>query len=500
MPFFLAIFTLLDKYLYGGGNLKRYLFVLFIPFIFIITAKASMYEVRWENTTVDVLIDDDINKYIDIPIAKLYIDGICSNAVPSYNRGYDYTSIDQISVEVVGSYYVMYEARFNEYGISNVQEITFNVYDSSYPEFNIPKDIYISCNDEYDFSQIKCTDLIDGELEFKYKGKLNYGIVGDYEFVFYAVDSSNNKTEYEVTFHVIDDIPPSITILDNVIDVGSSINLNELVLCEDNYDNNLSRPLIIHNIDFYTVGEYDVKIYIKDGYDNYRILNEIFYVRDRKKPKIILKDDKIRIYVNDEINLKDYILEVTDNYCSLNLDNVEINTNYANEIGLYEAIYTVIDDYGNIGKNKLIIEVIDNPKIMIEAYNRTINAFDNFDPYERVFAYENDLDISYRINYSGYVDTTIPGLYEITYNAYDSYGNYEYKTVYINVLGNNSKTNISFPIGYTPNVKDEDKDINSVVDENKGFKIYYLIIPLVLLFIVVFYFVIRLRRKKKWKK
>ena len=131
-------------------------------------------------------------------------------------------------------------------------EITFIVYDNTFPEFNIPEDIYIIYGEKYDFDTIVCSDEYDGILEYNYVGEVDYSKIGDYEIVFIACDSSGNKTRYKVTFHIVDEVSPKIEILNNIIEYGDFRHdfLND-VLVTDNIDNNLI-PLVIQEIDFQT--------------------------------------------------------------------------------------------------------------------------------------------------------------------------------------------------------------------------------------------------------
>ena len=477
--------------------MKKILIALFMFNLFTIISYASELSLKivWENTTVRIPLGGDIEEYSLIPKASIYVNGVLTETDVYYDRNANYTSLDEFTSSIPGTHIVFYEATFPKYNIAEMTEITCIVYDNTFPEFNIPEDIYIIYGEKYDFDTIVCSDEYDGILEYNYVGEVDYSKIGDYEIVFIACDSSGNKTRYKVTFHIVDEVSPKIEILNNIIEYGDFRHdfLND-VLVTDNIDNNLI-PLVIQEIDFYRVGSYEVIFYVYDSSGNYSYIKEMFYVCDFVAPKISLKADLIKVKRDEAIDYRSYINYVFDNSCSLNVDDVVIDTNFKNEVGNYKVNYYLKDDYGNIGYNCLNIKVLDEEYPIIYASNSTLKKLEEFDPLKNVTAFDNlDGDITYRISYDDNVDTTKTGVYEVNYYVYDSSGNYTNKKVYVNVYSD------SRPISFPDNTYEENQNIDSVeinqetTKKNSKFKLYYLIVPL---FILVGLIIIFIRRKKK---
>ena len=99
--------------------------------------------------------------------------------------------------------------------------------------------------------------------------------------------------------------------------------------------------------------------------------------------------------------------------------------------GVYKVVYTTFDN-NNFHKSKEVnVKVVSGDKITIEASDREIVQFSDFDYMEGVKAYNNNSDLTDKITYEETVDTSKEGIYEITYKVEE-----DYKTVKVTVIKN----------------------------------------------------------------
>lgn len=81
-------------------------------------------------------------------------------------------------------------------------------------------------------------------------------------------------------------------------------------------------------------------------------------VVDKKNPEIVLNKSAIIVDLNEKIDTASYIAEVTDNYDTLSVDDIEIENNVdLKKAGDYEVVYTIQDSSGNVGKSVLKVKV-----------------------------------------------------------------------------------------------------------------------------------------------
>ena len=81
-------------------------------------------------------------------------------------------------------------------------------------------------------------------------------------------------------------------------------------------------------------------------------------VVDKKEPEIVLNESAIIVDLNEKIDTASYIAEVTDNYDTLSVDDIEIENNVdLKNPGDYEVVYIIRDSSGNVGKSVLKVKV-----------------------------------------------------------------------------------------------------------------------------------------------
>lgn len=105
------------------------------------------------------------------------------------------------------------------------------------------------------------------------------------------------------------------------------------------------------------LGKQEVTLDIEFENEKYSKTFEVNVV-DKTKPVITLSETFIMFKINDKLDPKKYIKEVTDNYDKLNIDDVKIENNVDNKKeGKYEVIYRISDSSNNEGTAKLVVNV-----------------------------------------------------------------------------------------------------------------------------------------------
>lgn len=108
------------------------------------------------------------------------------------------------------------------------------------------------------------------------------------------------------------------------------------------------------------LGKQDITLEIKYEGETFKKTFHVDVV-DRKSPEIILSDQALILKTNDTLDAASYITSVTDNYDTLNIDDIEIENNVdLTTPGDYEIIYSIKDTSGNIGTSTLKVKVKDS--------------------------------------------------------------------------------------------------------------------------------------------
>ncbi len=146
--------------------------------------------------------------------------------------------------------------------------------------------------------------------------------------------------------------------------------------------------------------------------------------------------------------------------------------------GNYSVTYTVSDN-SNFHVSKTInVQVIGDVKPTIEASDKEVLQFEEFDYMEGVSAFDNKGDLTTSITYSGLVDTNTPGEYEVIYSVSNASGTTT-KTIKVTVIANEkpiiTAKDKNVTVGTETNLLDgvkasdkEDGDLTSkvIIEEN----------------------------------
>mgnify|MGYP002797168342 CR=1 FL=1 len=109
----------------------------------------------------------------------------------------------------------------------------------------------------------------------------------------------------------------------------------------------------------------------------------------------------------------------------------------SNKAGTYHVTYTVVDNSNFHASKEITVKVTSAELPTIDAENREVNQFEEFDYMTGVKATAYDgTDLTDSITYDKTVDTNVSGTYEVTYKVKDSKGKEASKTITVTVIPN----------------------------------------------------------------
>lgn len=267
----------------------------------------------------------------------------------------------------------------------------------------------------------------------------NVNTLGLYEIEYLLDDQSGNSVSVKRMVRVEDTQSPSLSLIgqDTVwLEVGTPY--TELgVNWSDNYDNDLEVKLS-GIVDVYQVGTYKITYSIEDGSGN-KAVDVVRYiiVGDGTAPEIKLINQTDTVIINvlaEKYEIEDFF--VTDNYddaTSIEASLVTSGTYFprfgngaTTELGLYNVVYTVTDNAGNMASAERWIKVVDQEAPVINFNGPQVVTIPRWGFYDEtaVEAIDNYYEQSeITLTSSGTVDKNKVGNYIITYCAKDPSGN-----------------------------------------------------------------------------
>ncbi|MGE4321306.1 MAG: hypothetical protein AB7E61_07660 [Acholeplasmataceae bacterium] len=419
-----------------------------MSFLFSLITLLGSYQVVWQHTDIDVPLNASIYDYVDIPQAKLYIDGIYVNTPVTYiYNGVNRTFLSTVQTSYVKSYQIDYEAYFPNYDIKDDYSIFFNVIDEDPPVFiyipeyeidvgeNLPDFLEsVTYSDNYDdVSNIIC--VVDSH-------EVNTDVIGHYKIIYYLNDTSHNQSIAERYIDVVDRVSPKIDVVKPlIIDVHETKSiLDDYIKVTDNYDLLVDVTYDDKEVDYDRLGTYILNVIAQDQSKN--MTSKLFKIEiaDHEAPHLVLTSSKtIDVFDIDALNHLDrYILSLSDNYDDEN--QLIISYEYdidMNHLGTYHLIIDVMDSSGNTTSQSIDIKVVDlkGPIITLKEalvfqvfevkpfINLYFNISDNYDPFE-----------SLTINIDEDIDMDKIGSYPVTLTVKDLSKNVSYYYAYVQVI------------------------------------------------------------------
>lgn len=329
-----------------------------------------------------------------------------------------------VDSSIIANYDIVYTATDSSNNTSSVtRKVT--VKDNTPPDIKLIGNSLMSINhnDTYVELGAKAVDDIDGELTVKISGIVDSSIIGFYDILYTATDSSNNTNTVTRTVIVKDITPPVLTLNgSSLITINHNDSYVELgAKAIDDIDGEVE-VIAIGVVDNSTVGSYKIVYTASDSSNNTNNVTRTIRVIDNTPPVITLNGNSL-ITVNqnekyDELGAT--ATDETDGVVTVMVAGV-VNTS---KIGNYEIAYTATDSANNTQTATRTISVIDvTPPILTLNGNSTltINHSDSYIELGANASDDNDGKLTVKI--SGTVDTFKLGSYEILYSATDSANN-----------------------------------------------------------------------------
>ncbi len=287
-------------------------------------------------------------------------------------------------------------------------------------------------------------------VNYTFQSTINTGVLRTYTLYYEAYfENYDIRSEYQIIFHIYDDIPPVITRLPTfTIEVDDKPpDLSVGFQYEDNYDDIASLHVIIddHQVNYDVIGTYYIRYTVVD--QSYNEISEISTIEivDRKPPMITLKK-QIVIERGEQIEYKNFV-EIEDTYdispvVVYHDDNVKRMT-----VGNYQLIITAIDQSGNESAVTTTVIVRDTkpPDLILQSNPKPMNVFDE-DVLEHLASYVIDIidlnehiDVS-EVHISHDIQIDRLGTYHIHYQVSDAYGNLASRDLNIDVVDEETPT------------------------------------------------------------
>lgn len=368
--------------------------LVFFPFF---SVKAASWKFMWENTTVKIPLGESIEKYKNIPKAKLYKDGnLLTDTEVTYNTEGDWLYyFKDINPYKVGEYYVWYKAYESNYSPGTCTGykalINFIIEDKEKPKINILNPVYKIKKDEaYDLS-LNYVVLDNDEIkEIKTVGFVDNTIIGDYNVKVIAIDNSNNQEIKEFTVNVYEDSYPviSTTIVGDLeLIVGEEFDIKGAFFAKDNIDGDLTDSIIFPPFNTSEAKEYTYTVSVKNSLGLLTEYSILVKILNDDIPEIILSTHNIILDYKtniEEIDFKKYVKDIKDNE-EINYNNLTIRHDIENKVGSYTIWYTYKDLNNSVTESiSCTMASYDKPEIYVDDIVIYTNSNINYSDYIRV--------------------------------------------------------------------------------------------------------------------
>jgi hypothetical protein len=399
------------------------MFFLLLSILFSPTPQVTF---EFYHTVVEMPLGANPYDYVELPYAKVFVDGVEDNhARVIYERGVERTFLSVLHTKEVKSFFIKYRVHAPEYDVTETITIQFNVYDDIAPTITLlqplifPVDATIHFLEMFQFSDNY--DPITDLNIYIFDANINVHQVGVYTLTVHVKDQSNNETILQFFVEIKDFIAPMINIFKDIqIEVNDQLNIYDFIKVNDNHDQNLIVNIMTDDVDFNTLGTYQLRICVSDQSLNTTCMDSKIDVIDTTSPEIqvVTYTPIIEVHsVYDQHDFYQYIINVNDNYDSLTIQDVDIQTDIRLDIiGQYYITYQLVDTSFNEVEVRLKVEVKDTiaPEVTIKEA-LMIEVFSSLKPWSLYFEIRDNNDDETRldIRFESDVDTSILGTYTL---------------------------------------------------------------------------------------
>ncbi|QWB99420.1 DUF5011 domain-containing protein [Mycoplasmatota bacterium] len=424
------------------------------------TSKTGVYTVTYdikdlagnqaETITRTIYVQDTIapsfeieDQIIEVGSQQIDWTSFIKNASDNYSSTLIYSQIDSVEYHQVGTYQVTLIVK-DEADNRSEQIIEVTVKDSQAPTFDDIEDQTIEAgSDEVDWTTYikNVKDNYSQTLTLSEEDQVDYHTVGSYEVIVSVSDEYDNQTSKTFTVHIVDTISPRFNVEDQVVEAGiEDVDWTRYITnANDNSSGDLTYIEVEDNVIYDTPGTYTVIVKVIDQSNNETEKTLNVEVIDTTPPTY-----NITIEAGlEDIDWTDYITDLNDNAIGdLSVSEISDDVDY-NTPGTYAVLLSVIDASLNEQVTKLNIRVQDTIQPQV-SLNPSLDSIEEGKTYKEYGVDAIDVtDTTYTIE--GQVDTSIPGIYELTYIVKDTSGNETRVKRFVTVYEKESK--LEFVLG-----------------------------------------------------
>ena len=272
-----------------------------------------------------------------------------------------------------------------------------------------------------------------GTVQVTVSGEVDTTKAGTYTLTYTAVDADGNTTTTSRTINVLDKTPPVITLVgSDTIAVDQFAAYSESGATAKDGDTDVE-VVITGTVDTSTAGAYTITYTSTDSAGNSSTTSRTINVLDKTPPVITLVGgNSADVLQNSAYSEQGATAQDGDT----DVDVVITGTVDTTVAGVYTITYAATDSAGNSSTTSRTVNVLDKtPPVITLLGDNPVEALQN-STYSELGATAKDGDTDVNVVIVGTVDTSIAGVYTVTYSATDSAGNSSTTSRTINVLDN----------------------------------------------------------------
>ena len=378
--------------------------------------------VKVENNTKPTLIIKGNNPFL-LDVHTNFVDP-GATATDVFGNSVNVSSTNNINKNVLGNYSVTYSATDND-GNTQTASRTVKVVDRINPSITILGDnpMEVSLNGTYNEPGAIGSDNYTSPINVSISGSVNTSTVGTYTITYSASDSSGNSHSESRTVNVVNNTPPTITIIGSnpLTHQAKTTFTDPGATAVDVYGLSL-QVSSVSNVNENLIGNYIITYTATDIDGNRASAVRNVYVRDTIAPVITLNGNStITLELNQ--NYVELGATATDNY------DASVSVSFSGTVdsttpGTYIITYSATDSSNNTSTKtrNVIIENNEPPIITVIGADPIvlgINATFTDPGATAVDAVGNSINVNSTDN----VNTSQYGTYSVNYTATDIWGN-----------------------------------------------------------------------------
>ncbi|CAH9059147.1 hypothetical protein PSECIP111951_02015 [Pseudoalteromonas holothuriae] len=329
-----------------------------------------------------------------------------------------------LDTKKLGQYFVEYKAMDKAGNQAMVTRIV-NVVDRTAPIISIAGEnpVTIEYGTQYVDEGALAEDNVEGAVAVSAAMSIDKFKLGQHSIVYSATDKSGNTASITRIVNVVDTTAPIITIAgENPVNIEYGTQyVDEGASAEDNVDGAVAVSATM-SIDKFKLGQHSIVYSATDKLGNTASITRIVNVVDTTAPIItIVGENPVNIeygtrYVDEGALAEDEV----DGAIAISTVHKVDNS----KLGQYSVVFSATDKSGNNALERRIVNVIDTTAPVITLIGEAeIRAAQGEEYQEPGFIATDFIDGKVAVVVSGNVDTSVRGLYKLTYTATDKSGN-----------------------------------------------------------------------------